>query len=143
MRPQYHAIASAGFGLAVYASLNSLGAALACLITGVFVDLDHLIDYYNHFGIELNLKKFYRNCYGPRQKLDKIYLVLHGYEYLIPLTLLIFLVDSKKIVIGAAVGFLQHMVLDQFGNKVKPFAYFITYRWAKGFSKSSLFRDSS
>jgi len=136
---RYHTIASLGFGLAFYLFFKSFASALTCFLVGILVDVDHYFDYIKTTGWNLNLKQFFHLSYGA--KLDRFYLLFHGYEYLLLFATIIVMSDYNLLISAAGIGYLQHLILDHIFNPVKPMAYFLTYRLKNGFSKQCLLRD--
>jgi len=108
-------------------------------MVGVFIDVDHYFDYIKHTGWNLNLKQFFYLSYGG--KLDRFYLLFHGYEYLLLLTAIIVISDFNPLIIAAAIGYTQHLILDQIFNQVKPLAYFLIYRLKNRFSKQCFLKE--
>lgn len=135
----YHTLVSLGFGLAFYFVFKSFASALVCFAAGVLVDVDHYFDYVRDRGFNFNLKRFFQYSYGVEY--ERLFIVLHGYEYFVPLALLLVLSDYHLLVLAAAMGYTQHLLFDQFTNPVKPLAYFITYRLRNRFSKQCVLRD--
>ena len=141
MKLQYHIAISAPVSLGLYLYFKSLAAAVGCFMAGVFVDLDHLPDYLVYCGFKLTgLKEFFQACHSI--KLSKLYLVLHSYE-IIPILILIgHYTNWNNLTVGIFTGFVLHLTLDQFSNRMKyacrPLFYFFTYRLIKGFRKELL-----
>lgn len=89
--------------------------------------------------MNINIEQFFRYCYEARY--ERIHLYFHAYEYLLPIALIIVISDYNLLFIAVGIGFMQHLVLDQITNPVKPMAYFIAYRLKNKFSKNSLLKD--
>ncbi len=105
----------------------------------MLVDVDHYVDYVRDRGLNINLKRFFQ--YSHRIEYDRLFILFHGYEYLVPLALLLVLSDYHLLVAAVIIGFAQHLLFDQFTNPVKPLAYFITYRLKNRFSKECALTD--
>ena len=118
--PRYHLLASAGLGAVMLTATGSKKAALAPLVSGFLIDVDHLGDYVlTRLG-------------GGH----KIVLALHGWEYL-PVWFAVDRVLGLRG--GAALGYLLHLSIDQLWNeKRSPLAYFITWRARRGFRSDHL-----
>ena len=72
-----------------------IGVFITALLGGVFIDLDHLIDYILAFGTKFNLIFFLKGY--QFLKTDKIYVPLHSWELVIILLLTsIFLLSNLK-----------------------------------------------
>jgi len=98
----------------------------------VFIDADHIFDFwYNH-----GLRK-YRQFFALILETDlpRMFVVLHSFEVILVLWICIFVFSLDKYWICAAIGFTQHLILDQLGNPIRPFGYFFIYRLLKGFKK--------
>ena len=112
---------------------------MICVLVGILLDLDHLIDYVRDNGLNLNVRYFFQ--YVNEGKYEQLYVLFHAYEYLLPLYLLIIISNYNPLVAAAAIGFTQHLLFDQITNPVKPLAYFLTYRLKHSFSKQSLLKE--
>ncbi len=115
---------------------RSLPCALASFISGVFIDLDHFLDYYANHGLTFKLKNIYDAC--ERSDLKKIYVVLHSYEIVILSWLIIYTVPLSVFWKAGAIGLTQHMIFDQLTNPFSIRGYFFTYRLLNGFDKNIL-----
>ena len=133
MLPRGHVIASGIISICVWAYFKSIGCAVISFASGVLLDADHLIDYYANHGFTLNPKDVYDACL--EMKLNHLYVVLHSYEFLALLWGAIFVFGLSNLWKAFAIGYTQHILLDQITNPIRPLGYFITYRIAKGFKK--------
>ena len=88
MRPIYHIIVSICLGLAVFALTQSFLAFIIIILTGVFIDLDHLVDFWaTRPKNPLSIKDFLDSeRYNKQAKY--MFVFLHGYEWLIALIIL-------------------------------------------------------
>lgn len=91
--------------------LLSFGAAF---FGSVLLDLDHLIDYYIAFGLHFDMLSF---IHGEQfAKNDKIYVLFHGWEYVILLITVAWLIRSniklKAAVLALALGTFFHLLID-------------------------------
>ena len=91
---------------------------LAATLTGVLIDLDHLLEYYRWF---------------IKEDHTRVWLFLHSYELVVPAFLAGYLSGWDPVVLGVSFAFLGHLLTDQLTNPVGPLAYFFTYRGMKGF----------
>ncbi len=135
MKPVPHIIISFSFSLALWLFLKSLSAAVVCFIAGVFIDVDHLIEYLINFGWKgFSLQSCYRECDHSTVrnglfKFKKLYLIFHSVEFALMFWLLAFY--TKNIYIFAfALGYFTHMVADIMGNRefMQSYFYFISWR---------------
>ena len=140
MMPAYHASISAILGVAFLIWFQSWLAALICFLCGVFIDLDHHLDYFFAKG---KLPWRYRDLvyYGATDKKHKLYLIFHSYEELAVLWWCIYEFDLSIIWIAGATGLTVHLLCDQIHNPLKPLTYFLSYRIYHNFDKKKLYRD--
>jgi len=113
---------------------------LAALVTGFLVDLDHWFDYFFYYGQLVNLKLFFGSAsYMALSK--KIYVLFHGWEYLILLALLGRWLEKrwkiKALTTTLVLAYFFHLLWDQLCYGQHFFAYFLTYRFLSHFSLES------
>ena len=115
---------------------------LVVILFGFLIDIDHLFDYFAHFGARFRLRDFFNvSTYVIPSR--KIYVLWHGWEYLLLINLLTPRLARKyrvKYLPSAALGsYFFHLLWDNFGvyANTHPLAYFIAYRAASGFSLES------
>ena len=123
MKPPGHAVVSLGIGAIVWGFTKSPYSVLAAFLTGVLIDLDHLVEYYSWF---------------VREERSKVWFFLHSYELAVPAFLAGYMSGWDPVVLGVSAGFLGHVLTDQVVNPMRPLAYFFTYRAIKGFRRSEL-----
>ena len=119
------------------------GALIAAILTYIFysniylsfisfsvsmlVDIDHLLEYFLAEGLSLKIK-FKKILSGENiQKIGKIYVIFHAWEYLL-LLLIIYAITQNPLCMSLFLGLLSHYIVDTLSNEVVPLAYFITYR---------------
>lgn len=108
---------------------------LGAVVGGFFIDLDHVLDYFFAFGLNLNLVQFFSGM--QFLKSDKMYLLFHGWEYVLILLIATFFVKSeavKTILLAIALGFFVHLCTDiviNEGMSVK--GYSVVYRFKNNF----------
>ncbi|MCX6761935.1 MAG: hypothetical protein NTY33_03815 [Candidatus Moranbacteria bacterium] len=104
-------------------------AVILGLIGGFLIDLDHFIDYYLVFGWHWNWH-YFRDGY-QFLKSGKIYVLFHGWEYVIILVLLVFLFKNKyieTILLALALGAFFHLITDVVVDDTPIKSYSIIYR---------------
>jgi len=111
--------------------------ATACFLSGIFIDLDHVIDFFILFGRPFTIKRFFHVFYGCR--FDRIYLFFHAWEWLIILFAASWLTGWNPWLTGALIGVGHHMVLDLFNNGGYFRSYFIIWRWKNQFDFATTF----
>ena len=125
MKPPGHAVISLSIGGALWVVTKSPYSLVAAFITGVMIDIDHLVEYYNWF---------------IREDDTRLYYFLHSYELLAPAFLAGYMSGWDPIVLGVSFAFLGHLIADQLANPVTPLTYFITYRAMKGFRRREIIK---
>ncbi|MDB4349526.1 hypothetical protein OAA99_01070 [Omnitrophica bacterium] len=123
-------VASLIVGAAVTVYFKSLACGAASFLTGVFLDIDHILDYFWNCGVRFNIREFYDYCINVRYK--RISLILHSYELLIVLWVLIIALGLGNIWKAIAIGATQHLVLDHMRNastgRMNWRSYFLSFR---------------
>jgi len=107
-------------------------------LSGFLIDADHLLDYALSYKLTFNARKIYETC--EKLELKKFYLVLHSLEIVIILWAAIYIFSLGKFWQAIALGLTQHIVLDQFTNRMRPFGYFFIYRLLNRFKKEKVLR---
>ncbi|MDA8130114.1 MAG: hypothetical protein M0011_01285 [Elusimicrobia bacterium] len=136
MRTAAHVLASSTAAGAAYALTGSAAMTASCLLSGIFLDVDHLLDFWLLSGEKFTPGGFLSWCHELRWK--KIYLLLHSYELFLLLSLSAWLFPGRAIE-GALLGMGLHLLMDQAGNRgLSRWFYFMTFRWLSGFSRGAL-----
>ena len=140
-----HLLLSVIAGLAVYLIFRKWQSFLAAILVGVFADIDHLIDFFLYKkSFSINLEEFFSGKYFDYS--GKVYLFFHGYEYVVILLILAFLIylknkkkllSAKKVAISIllalSLSLFLHLVYDVFSYKPKWPTYSIIYRVVNNF----------
>lgn len=138
MSPVKHAAVSGAASVVFAYFSGSLGGAVVCFLSGIFIDIDHFIDYWivkrELFFTFKELDAFF--TYVPEGQLR---LLFHSYELLLILWLVWLFDTTNMIMLGLVSGMSLHMFMDFFVNPVKPLAYFFIYRFKHKFEKESIF----
>jgi len=134
MRVKEHILASSTLAVIFYCFTHSQLGAIAVLLSGIFIDLDHLFDFWitrpaNPFSV----KEFTHPCKYMREN-RKVYVFLHDYELIILLWILAWRFNWHPIIFGIAAGATLHLILDDIGNELITFSYFFIYRAYKKFA---------
>ncbi|MBI5663931.1 MAG: hypothetical protein HZC49_02400 [Nitrospirae bacterium] len=137
MRLQHHTAVSLTIAGVLYMAFKSWGLSLACLISGIFIDLDHLLDVVREHGWSIKVKDFFRICHHAQ--FDRIILIWHGWEWLFLLTISSWLTDWDPWITGTLIGFGQHMVLDTYFNNARFMSYSLIWRWKNNFDFDTVF----
>ncbi len=116
----------AGF---IYYSGGSFSLIIAVLCGGIFIDLDHFLDYMLYYRFRWNFQDFIETRFLLS---GKVYVILHGWEIVsVFLILGIFLNSAFLIVFSSAMG--MHIFIDHI-QRYNPLFYFLSYRIFHRFS---------
>lgn len=135
MRPKYHILISIILSIIVYFVTKSFFGAILCLFAGIFIDTDHLLDYWLHRKKIIIDKRFFSEDYHI--KFGRIFVLMHSYEIILALTIL-YNITRFTPIIGLTIGWLSHLLLDQLSNGVHPMTYFLSYRLLVDYSAHTL-----
>ncbi len=114
---------SLSIGAAAWVGGGSPLAVPVALAAGVLPDLDHLVDY-----IDSKDEGWKRHMFRP----------FHAWEYFFLASIVALAFYSNQLFLIAILGYLSHIAIDQFANRVHPLAYTLTYRVLKGFRRREL-----
>jgi len=131
MRVRAHIATSAVLAGIIYGISKSMPMAIAAFLSGILIDLDHVLEGYISFGKKFNILqtvKIAEEC-----GFKNLYLFMHSYELLLIIALVAFLFKPHDVLVGICFGLLLHIVLDSTFNEIKPNAMFFIQRWKKGF----------
>lgn len=116
----------------LYALFRSWGLTVASFFSGIFVDLDHYIDYLIEYGAPFNIKKFFHTIY--EEKIKKLYMIFHAWEWLVLLLFITWISGWNHWAIGLLIGYGHHMVTDAVFNLNWPVkGYSLLWRWKRDF----------
>ena len=134
-----HTIASTVLAAGIYKATSSVEMASAALLVGIFLDIDHIIDFFLFSGERFSISGFRSWCYEGRW--ERLILIFHSYELYALFGLLVYYYPHPVLLsIFWSVGL--HLILDQIGNRylikafvISPWFYFFTFRAWGGFHK--------
>jgi hypothetical protein len=109
-------------------------AAIFGVLGGFLIDLDHFIDYYLAFGFDWKWQYFEKG--NQFLKSGNIYVLFHGWEYVIILVLLLFIIKNryaKTILLSLALGIFFHLATDVVVDDMPVKSYSLNYRIAHDF----------
>ena len=139
MKPVSHTILSGVTSAAFAYATHAWWATIVCFLSGIFIDLDHFLDFALHKKkIPFRYKELFAFC--ADEKDGRMYLILHSYELFALYWLAVTFYQADAVWIGLGVGVTIHMIADQVANPLKPLAYFLSYRIKQGFEKRNIFR---
>jgi len=136
MKPDKHITASLIISSAVYFYFKSWTAFFVSFLAGVFIDVDHLLDYFMQQGLTFKIARVYH--WFSEHKYKYIWIFLHSIELMVILWVAIYVFKLGLFWIALAIGFTQHLILDIFFNRnfIYWYAYFLAYRFLKGFKRA-------
>jgi len=111
----------------------------AAFCGGILVDFDHFIDYFLAFGWNFHLSWFASGYQFTKS--DKMYVLFHGWEYVIILIILAFIFKNKifkSILLALGFGLFVHLCLDVVIDKVPIKSYFVSDRIKNNFEIEKL-----
>lgn len=134
MRFSQHVLVSVVISALVWWWLRSLSAALACFLAGVFIDLDHIIDFLYNCRRPCKISRFF--TVFEFEALANIFVFLHSWEFaLLWLALMACVPEARQpLALGLFIGFVTHLGLDNLFNRHSRWAYFLFYRLRHGFA---------
>ena len=139
MKPVCHATISVTLSGTLYLIFNSWGLTISSLISGIFIDLDYVIDI-----IIQNGSPFKLNHYRSPDCDNKLLTVrlFHGWEWVIFLGIAAWLTAWNPWVTGTWIGFGQHIIADNINYGQSFRSYSLIWRWKKGFKREKIFTKS-
>ncbi len=138
MKASRHAALSVPVSAAVFALSRSIPAAIAVMLGGVLIDLDHVIDYVREYGFRIDVAHFFETFYHTRYR--RIVLLFHAWELMIALALIAWATGWNPWLWGLTIGASTHLALDQTFNYTRPGTYFFVWRLAKRFQRDKIIR---
>ena len=132
MKFSHHIAVSSFVSGILYVFFKSWSLTIASFLSGILLDLDHYIDYVFECGSPFQVKRFFHYIY--EEKLEKIYLILHGWEWSVILLLTGWMMDWNHWIVGITIGYGHHMVFDAIFNRHWPvLGYSLLWRWKRDF----------
>lgn len=117
---------------------KSTRSLLFCLffafLTGLFIDVDHLFDYFHAYGFVLDIHLFFAAKYFAQTGYNFVF--FHGFEYVIILGVSACCTKRKetKLYLSIlAVSLFIHLLIDMYLAGISFQEYFILYRLLHGF----------
>jgi hypothetical protein len=127
MSPAQHAVVSAGASIVTGVATGSLAAGVSCFVIGVFIDLDHYLDFWMNHGVVLSPARFLDFCYHGTS--PTFVDLLHAWEYVPVLLWCCTLPALTPVAWGLTAGYVLHLLGDQLFNRhLSRWTYFVSYR---------------
>jgi len=138
MKPIYHFTASLALGLAVFACSRSFWAFWLGFLPGVFIDLDHLIDYWALKPPHpFNVKEFLDSEKYDEQK-RYLFVFLHSWEWVALLWIAAYYLGWPVYFLAFTLSITLHLLMDIANtgkHKLHPLSYFFVFRILRKFRK--------
>lgn len=105
------------------------------ILGGVFIDLDHWLDFWlSRPSQPFSLKGFLAPDIYVKKVNQRVFVFLHSWELTLALFIVLCYLNWPLWLLGLWLGMFFHLVLDHIFNKtVNAFGYFLLYRSAKSF----------
>ncbi|MBI5666241.1 MAG: hypothetical protein HZC49_14290 [Nitrospirae bacterium] len=137
MKLEHHIALSAIISGILYAAFKSWGLSLSSLLSGIFIDTDHIIDYLVAHGRSIRRSDFFSFFYEEKHR--KITLIFHGWEWLFCLGAIAVSTEFNPWVTGLLIGYGHHITSDFLYNKANLKAYSLIWRWKNNFDSRKIF----
>lgn len=137
MKIEHHITVSTIVSVILYMIYKSWGLSIASLLTGIFIDLDHIIDYLIAHGSRIHPREFL--LYFYKEKHRKITLLFHAWEWLLCLSIMTVFTEFNPWISGACVGYGHHIIADYIYSKTSFRSYSFFWRWKNRFDSSIIF----
>lgn len=131
MKLKNHFILSLFISSLLYSITRSFSITIASFISGIFIDCDHILDYWREYGLSLNIRHFfesYKTC-----EFRKLLLIFHAWEWVILWGIVAWFNNWHFVTTGVFIGVLHHLIADQITNPSKIFGYFFFWRMFTSF----------
>lgn len=118
--------------------LRVLYVVFGFLVT-MFMDIDHLFDYFMYKGITIDYIDFFQTDYFSLS--GKTFVLFHAWEYVIALSIIYLFIKGNRFapfLVFAALGIGIHLAYDTLFYGFNPLGYSIIYRILSGFSLTVL-----
>ncbi len=132
MKLKHHITASIIISALLLAISKSWIIFTSSLISGVLIDIDHILDYLWEFRKPFIIKEFIDLNY--QRKTLFLMIVFHSWELLALLSICAFLMSWNPWIVGTIIGFTHHLILDQIFYKLNKWSYFFFWRMKNSFS---------
>lgn len=138
MSPDKHIISGIILGTGAYLITKDITLAGASCLSAFICDMDHVIEYGAYciiHKVRPTIREFFSGEYF--EKKGKICIIFHAYEYL-ALLIIAAIYSSDPVIVGAALGYALHLILDTIGNDCTFAGYCISYRISVGFKLDNI-----
>ncbi len=136
----FHLLFSLLTGFIVWKIWSKIWASfLPALMGGLFIDLDHLLDYYLVLGFNFKIENILNGVYFSES--GKAYVLFHGWEYVLTFITLVFMFKNKtakSLFLALALGITLHLFIDMASYNVPMQKYSVFFRAGQGFSTKEI-----
>jgi hypothetical protein len=140
MQVKYHLTFSAVLSGGLYGVTRSWELSVASFLSGLLIDIDHVIDYLFSYGRPFNIRLFFES-FSEHGCYERAFYILHGWEWLVFWTVIGWVTGWNLWTVGVLIGFGQHMILDQLGNNARAWSYSLYGRWKRKFEYRRCFPE--
>jgi hypothetical protein len=132
MKLRSHIVASVIFSSIFFLVFKSWSITVSSFISGVLIDIDHVLDYFWEFRKRFNVKEFFDVHHND--KILFFMVILHSWELLALLSICAYSMSWNPWIVGVTLGFTQHIILDQiFNDNPVRLKYFFFWRLKNDF----------
>lgn len=124
-------------GYACFKFFKRISGFVPALLSGFFVDFDHLIDYFIHKGLSFDVSNFISGRHY--HETNTSYIFFHSWELVLFLGVLTYYSKKKYFWCPLVLGLTFHLLWDYLTNPVHWYTYFFTARYLLGFALDKLF----
>lgn len=125
-----HLLFALPFASVLWKNTKSKKQILILFLVTIFVDLDHLIDYFKYFGFNLSILDFLSGEYFVVT--HRAFTLLHAWEWLLILAILARYRGWNSLYAALFFGLLPHIIFDSIVTG-RPWFYSIIFRIYRGF----------
>ena len=140
MKFQYHTAYSSLIAGILYLSFKSWNMALVCLLSGIFIDLDHIYDYIREFGFPFKVKDFFTAV--DKDDIPRLTLIFHSWELVLLIGIIAWLTNWNPWITGLFIGFGHHIILDKTNSGERLRTYSFWWRWKNNFEFEAIYSNS-
>ena len=137
MKPQYHVASSALVAGILYLFFQSWSLSLSCLLSGIFIDVDHVYDYIREVGLSFRVKDFVNAVYT--NNVIRWMVIFHSWELIFLLFLISWYTSWNPWITGILFGFGHHLILDTLYIKERVWTYSFIWRWKNNFEFKTIY----
>lgn len=126
-----HYLLAAASAVVTFLWLKSLPWSIFSASISVFLDLDHLFDFWRARGFTIDARKFIAETRDGGKYFEdagKIFILLHSWELLILVWAVAIIVNHPCLGISFSLGFVPHLLWDQVTVAKKPLMYSFIFR---------------